>query len=67
MKNKHTETDPLVTAVDARRELGGISAATEWRWRAVGILPSPRRIRGRNYYLRSEIEALKAAAALPPL
>jgi hypothetical protein len=65
MKNDSPETDPLVAAADARRELGGISAVTEWRWREAGILPRPHRVRNRNYYRRSELEAVKAAAAEP--
>jgi hypothetical protein len=65
MKDQAPETDPLVAAADARREWGGISAVTEWRWREAGILPRPHRIRSRNYYRRSEVEAVKAAAAQP--
>ena len=65
MKHTHPDTDPMVPSAEARREWGSISPVTEWRWREAGILPRPHRIRGRNYYLRSEVEAVKAAAARP--
>jgi hypothetical protein len=65
VKDQAPETDPLVAAAVARREWGDISAVTEWRWREAGVVPRPHRIRGRCYYLRSEVEAVKAAAAQP--
>lgn len=51
--------DPLIPSSVYRRELGDISLETEWRWRQRGILGEPLKIAGRNYRLRSEIEAFK--------
>jgi len=65
MKTEPLKSDPLVSAAEARKEWGGISPVTEWRWRESGILPRPHRIRGRNYYLRSQVDAVKTAAAKP--
>ena len=54
----------LVPATRARREyLGEISAMTEWRWRQVGILPEPIRIRKRNFYRESDLLAVPERAA----
>ncbi len=51
------ETDALITASEARRLAGSISAMTEWRWRRDGLLPHPVQIRGRNYYRRGAFMA----------
>lgn len=65
MSQCSSNTDPLIASAEARREWGCISPVTEWRWREAGILPRPHRIRGRNYYLRSQVEAVKTAANPP--
>lgn len=46
----------LVSAPTARREyFGGISAMTEWRWIKAGVLPTPIKIRRRNFYRASDL------------
>ncbi|TCO73764.1 helix-turn-helix transcriptional regulator [Chromatocurvus halotolerans] len=64
---KHTisytpATDPLLSANEVRRELGGITRVTLWRWRQEGLLPEPVALRGRLYWRASVIEALKGDA-----
>jgi hypothetical protein len=51
--------DPLVPASEARREWGNISEVTQWRWERQGIVPPPRRINKRKYWLRSQVRAVK--------
>jgi len=47
----------LISASQVRRELGGITAQTEWRWRQKGLLPAPITIERRTYYRADEFEA----------
>lgn len=50
----------LVSAPKARRTyLGNISAMSEYRWRKAGILPTPIKINGRNYYRESDLIAMQ--------
>lgn len=58
-----TPQDPLVVSTAVRNELGGISDVTLWRWERDGLLPPARRLNGRKYWLKSEIEAVKNAAS----
>jgi hypothetical protein len=57
--------DELVPDPQVRREFGGISAMTEWRWdrdpkmAELGWEP-PVKINGRNYRWRSVIEKVKS-------
>jgi len=62
---KETNTDPLISATDARKELGNISPVTLWRWTEAGLLPPPRKVRGRKFWLVSEIDAFKTKASTP--
>lgn len=63
MKTTPQDFDPLVSAVDARKEMGNPSPVTFWRWERDGILPPARRINGRKFWRRSEIEKVKAGEA----
>lgn len=54
--------DPLLSASEVRRELGGITRVTLWRWRQDGLLPEPVTMRGRNYWRQSVIEQVKGEA-----
>jgi hypothetical protein len=72
MEKDETETafDALVPDPQVRRELGGISIMTTWRWDNVpGKAPPgwqpPVKIGSRNYRRRSAIEALKRGGAKP--
>jgi len=58
-KQNTTDTDPLVDARTAGAEFGGKSVVTIWRWEKQGILPPARRINGRKFWRRSEIEQVK--------
>ena len=54
------ENRKLVPAPAARRDyLGNISAMTEYRWRAAGILPQPIKIRKRCFYREADLIALQ--------
>ena len=50
--------EQLISATQLRQAIGGISPATEYRWRKAGILPAPIKINGYNFYRRSVMEAL---------
>ncbi|WP_189453901.1 helix-turn-helix transcriptional regulator [Cognatilysobacter bugurensis] len=52
-------TQPLIAASTVRRQFGGISDMTVWRWVQKGLLPEPIKINGRNYWRESDVEALK--------
>jgi DNA-binding transcriptional MerR regulator len=54
--------DPLVPDHEARRQLGGISKTTSWRWEKRGIL-HPVRINNRKYYRQSTLNAVKNGVA----
>jgi predicted site-specific integrase-resolvase len=51
-------TRKIILASEMRHQLGGISVATEHRWRGDGILPSPLKINKRNFYLQIDIDEL---------
>lgn len=53
----------LIDAAAVRAEFGGKSPITIRRWVVQGILPPPVKINGRNYWRRSEVNALKAGVA----
>lgn len=55
-------SDPLEKSAVMRRECGGISAVTEWRWNKQGIITPDQIINGRKYYRRSTIDQFKASA-----
>ena len=59
------QDDGLITSGEAKRLAGGISDMTVWRWIRAGIIPSPLKIRGRNYWRRSEFVRSLEAAAYP--
>jgi hypothetical protein len=61
MKTALQDFDPLVPAAEARKEWGDISEPTQWRWEKAGIVPPARRINGRKYWLRSQVQAVKRA------
>lgn len=46
--------DPLETAAEFRRQMGGITQMTEWRWQQKYPELKPLKINGRNYYRRSQ-------------
>ena len=48
-----TETDPLISSAEIRRQLGDVSDMTIWRWEKAGILPEPIKINGRKYWRQS--------------
>lgn len=54
--------DPLLSANEVRRELGGVTRTTLLRWRQEGLLPKPVTMRGRLYWRASVIEKLKGGA-----
>jgi len=56
------QADPLLSASEVCRELGGITRVTLWRWRQEGLLPEPVTMRGRNYWRASVIEGVKGGA-----
>lgn len=58
-----TKRDPLLPAIEVRRELGDVSEVTLWRWEKWGVLPPAVRIRSRKYWRKSVVEALKSQAA----
>lgn len=50
--------DALVPQQTARQEVfGAVCDMTIWRWVRDGVLPAPIKIRGRNYWRRSELDA----------
>ena len=49
--------DPLETAAEFRRQMGGITQMTVWRWQRRYPELKPIKIAGRNYYRRSQREA----------
>ena len=53
--------DPLETAAEFRRQMGGITSMTEWRWQQRYSELKPIKINGRNYYRRSQREAFVKA------
>lgn len=55
--------DHLIDAAAVRAEFGGKSPITIRRWVTQGMLPPPVKINGRNYWRRSDVNALKAGAA----
>lgn len=57
-----TATDLLAVA-SARQSAGGVDTSTLWRWAKAGIIPPPRKINGRNYWIRGEFEAALLARA----
>jgi len=53
----------LIPQSVAKLLAGDVSDMTFWRWRKAGLIPELRKIRGRNYWRRSEfLSALEAAA-----
>ncbi|MEH2573483.1 hypothetical protein [Bradyrhizobium sp. AZCC 1708] len=60
MHAKDIEDDPLVSGPKVDRELD-ITSMTRWRWERDPDLsfPKPIKIRDRNYYRRSELNAFK--------
>lgn len=62
---RNAAIDQLLPAAAVRKELGGISAVTLWRWETKGVLPPPLKIEGRKYWRRSAIEGFKDAASAP--
>ena len=52
------DTRKIIPASEMRHQLGGISVATEHRWRSEGILPKPIKINRQNYYLASVADEL---------
>lgn len=46
----------IIPASEMRHQLGGISVATEHRWRDGGILPKPIKINRKNFYLQTDID-----------
>jgi DNA-binding transcriptional MerR regulator len=57
-----TESDPLIPASKVRKDLGGVSDVTLWRWEKKGAIPPPVRINNRRYWRLSVVEAMKGAA-----
>lgn len=58
------ENRKIVAAPTARRDyLGNISAMTEYRWRAAGILPQPIKIRKRCFYREADLIAIQESHA----
>lgn len=62
MNTKSYADDPLVPQAGVKRQLGGISDMTCWRWRRIGLLPPPVVINCRNYWRQSQVDALVAGA-----
>lgn len=58
MNQQSFATDPLVSQTSLKRQVGGISDMTVWRWRRKGILPPPVVINTRNYWRQSQIDAI---------
>ena len=55
-------SETLMTASQVRAHFGGISSMTLWRWandEAMGFPPALK-LRGRNYWRRSDIAAFEA-------
>jgi predicted DNA-binding transcriptional regulator AlpA len=64
--NPHSQagSDPLVSALEFRRELGNVSHVTLWRWKQKGLVPAPVRLGGRDFWRRSVLEQLKENGTL---
>src|SRR5690349_21561268 len=63
----HDDDEDLIPAPQMRREMGGISAMTEWRWShnaALGF-PQPLVINRRKYYARGKIREFRARLEKP--
>ena len=58
MNTKSYADDPLVPQASVKRQLGGISDMTCWRWRRMGLLPPPVVINCRNYWRQSQVDAV---------
>ncbi len=57
--------DPLVSQAELKRQAGGISDMSVWRWLKKGILPQPIKINNRNYWRQSRInQALTRVAGI---
>jgi len=63
MRNSQENQTRLIPAAHVRQELGGVSSITLWRWERDGLLPPARRLNGRKYWLRSEVDAVKDGAS----
>ena len=48
--------DPLVNQANVKRQAGGISDMSVWRWLKKGILPQPIKINNRNYWRQSWVD-----------
>ena len=55
--------ETLLSSAQVRAELGGVSLMTLHRWINAGILPTPVKIRNRNYWRRSTVDAIKRGDA----
>lgn len=55
--------DRLLAAREVRDRLGGVSAMSLWRWQRSGILPTPTKINGRNYWPEVAVTAVMQRAA----
>ena len=55
------DSDPLITAGEFRRECGGISQVTYWRWERDGVIAKSIRINNRKYQPRSALRKIQGA------
>lgn len=63
MKKPITSPTDLLAVAAARHTAGNVDTSTLWRWAKAGIIPKPRKINGRNYWIRGEFEAALLARA----
>jgi predicted DNA-binding transcriptional regulator AlpA len=62
--NPRTQSpDPLLSSAQTAAYLGGISTMTLWRWVRDGVIPAPIKIRNRNYWRQSGLDAAVESAA----
>lgn len=45
----------LITSKQLRHLAGDVSDMTVWRWVKTGVVPSPIKINGRNYWKKQEV------------
>jgi predicted DNA-binding transcriptional regulator AlpA len=63
MNLRAPSNDPLLNSANVSHYLGGVSQMTIWRWVRDGVIPAPIKIRNRNYWRQSGLDAAVESAA----
>lgn len=61
MKDEMEFENEILISASLVQAIFGITKLTRYRWQQRGLLPPPRRIAGRNFYNKAEVEARLAA------